>query len=323
MKKTIFKIVSLFTFLFACLFTLSTSKVYAATSSYDLATYFTFSSDMDIDEGFDLIKPFILYYDGNPCTSDYTFNYESLGNNRYRYTGTYPDGSNYSIQTTIQIIDNASGTYVEAENAEPYRQSIYVKSLNEGKTTNDCLMECWKNRWVNVTYPTYSIQDTPTMNIYTHMTSFVSGAGETHTLQYYAVIENVNYTPDEDQSDNATNNDTTLGDTTTGDTPGDNDSSLDEPIIPDDGSNDDNTPSGDIGNTDDDSSNNDNSNGGSSNTPNDSNNNSSNNNNSTNDTETEKDPLLIALFCVGGILGLILIFLLYKVLKTVFMWLKR
>ena len=323
MKKTIFKIVSLFTFLFACLFTLSTSKVYAATSSYDLATYFTFSSDMDIDEGFDLIKPFILYYDGNPCTSDYTFNYESLGNNRYRYTGTYPDGSNYSIQTTIQIIDNASGTYVEAENAEPYRQSIYVKSLNEGKTTNDCLMECWKNRWVNVTYPIYSIQDTPTMNIYNHMTSFVSGAGETHTLQYYAVIENVNYTPDEDQSDNATNNDTTPGDTTTGDTPGDNDSSLDEPIIPGDGTTDDNTPSGDTGNTDDDSSNNDNSNGVSSNTPNDSNNNSSNNNNSTNDTETEKDPLLIALFCVGGILGLVLIFLLYKVLKTVFMWLKR
>lgn len=323
MKKTIFKIVSLFTFLFACLFTLSTSKVYAATSSYDLATYFTFSSDMDIDEGFDLIKPFILYYDGNPCTSDYTFNYESLGNNRYRYTGTYPDGSNFSIQTTIQIIDNASGTYVEAENAEPYRQSIYIKSLNEGKTTNDCLMECWKNRWVNVTYPTYSIQDTPTMNIYTHMTSFVSGAGETHSLQYYAVIENVNYTPDEDQSDNATNNDTTPGDTTTEDTSGDNDSSLDEPIIPDDGSNDDKTPSDDTGNTDDDSSNNDNSNGGSSNTPNDSNNNSSNNNNSTNDTKAEKDPLLIALFCVGGILGLVLIFLIYKVIKAVFMWLKR
>ena len=320
MKKTIFKIVSLFTFLFACLFTLSTSKVYAATSSYDLATYFTFSSDMDIDEGFDLIKPFILYYDGNPCTSDYTFNYESLGNNRYRYTGTYPDGSNYSIQTTIQIIDNASGTYVEAENAEPYRQSIYVKSLNEGKTTNDCLMECWKNRWVNVTYPTYSIQDTPTQNIYTHMTSFVSGAGETHNLLYYAVIENVNYTPDEDQSDNATNNDT-LPDNSTNDDNQNNDSSLDEPIIPDDGTNDNtgstDTPSDDTGNTDDDS------NGGSSNTPNDSNNNSSNNNNSTNDTETEKDPLLIALFCAGGILGLVLIFLLYKVLKTVFMWLKR
>ena len=319
MKKLILKLTSIFTLLLVSIFCFS-SKTYAATTSYDLATYFTFSSDMDIDEGFDLIKPFILYYDGNPCTSDYTFNYESLGNNRYRYTGTYPDGSNYSIQTTIQIIDNASGTYVEAENAEPYRQSIYVKSLNEGKTTNDCLMECWKNRWVNVTYLTYSIKDTPTMNIYNHMTSFVSGAGETHTLQYYAVIENVNYTPDEDQSDNATNNDTTPGgssggNSSSGDT-STNDPSLDDPIVDD--------------NTSDDEGNNSSSNSNSSNdTDNDSssnNNQSSNNQNQDKDdsnTTNEKDPLLIALYCAGAVLGIVIIFLIYKILKYLISWLKR
>lgn len=313
MNKLILKITSILTLLLVSLFCIS-NKTYAATStSYDLALYFTFSSNMDIDEGFDLIKPFILYRDGTFCTANYTFNYENISGNQYKFSGTFPDGYTYSRYTTIQIIENASGTYVEAQMADPYRQSIYVKNLNEGKSTNDCLMECWKNRWVNVTYPTYSIQDTPTTNIYNHMTSFTTGAGVDEYLQYYAIIENVNYTPDEDNFDNATNNDTLLGggsttkpdDSTNNDTSND-DPSLDEPVVDDNEDNNTETP------PNDDSSNNNQQN------PEDSN----NNQNNTIPTN-EKDPLLIALICIGAILGIVLMSLIIKVIKTAILWLKR
>ena len=65
MKKSIIKILSLFTFLLSTIFLISTPSVHAASSSYSTAHSFTFSSDMDIDEGLDLIKPFILYQDEN------------------------------------------------------------------------------------------------------------------------------------------------------------------------------------------------------------------------------------------------------------------
>lgn len=315
MKRNLLKILSLFTMLFVTIFAITT-KASAASTHYAIAANFTFSSDMDVDEGFDLIKPFILYYDDAPSTNSYTFNYEQVKDTQYRFSGTYPDGNSYSIYASIRINENASGTYVEALRIEPYRQSIYIKNLNEGKTTNDCLMECFKSRFVCIKYPTYNIQDTPTMNIYTHMTTLENAAG-THHMQYYAVIENVNFTPDDDYQDNATNNNTTPGGSTTNpDTPDvDNptdDPSLDEPIIPDDGESGSNqTPSTD---------NNDNQNNnqnGSNNNPSD-----SNNDNST-DENNSKDPLLIALFCAAGLIGFVLIFLLYKVIKHLVLWLKR
>ena len=110
MKKSIIKILSLFTFLFTSIFLISTPSAKAASSPYSIATSFTFSSNMDIDEGFDLIKPFILYNDGQPSTSDYTFNYEVLDDGWYRFNGIYPDGTYYSVQTDISIIDDASCT---------------------------------------------------------------------------------------------------------------------------------------------------------------------------------------------------------------------
>lgn len=317
MKTKILKLSSIL-LAFISLFLLSITSE-AASTHYDIATYFTFSSNMDIDEGFDLIKPFILYYDDNPSTADYTFNYELVSGNQYRFSGTYPDGSNYSIYTTIRIKDNASGTYIEALKTEPYRQSIYIKNLNEGKSTNDCLMECWKNRFVCIKDPTYNIQDTPTMNIYTHMTTIENAAG-THQMQYYAVIENVNYTPDEDPSDNATNNNTTpggSGSTTNPDDSGNtnqptDDPSLDEPIIPDYGdTEDDPTPPLD-----------DNDNNEQPNNPNDDNQqpqNPTDNNDKNDDTNKIKTILIVT----GSIVGIGLIYLLYMVIRAVIVWLKR
>ena len=300
MKKIILKITSILTLLLVSLFVIAGPKADAATSIYKIANHFTFSSDMNIDEGFRLIKPFILYEDGQPSMSNFTFNYEYLEDNRYRYYGTYPDGSTYSVQSSSSIINDASGTYVEAQMIDPYyRQSIYVKDLKEDKTVNDCLMECWRNKWVNIEYPDYSVYDKPTQNIYPKTTSFSNAAGS-HHLIYYAIIENVNYTPPtQDTETELPGNDS-------------NDPTLDNPIIPDEGGNTGNQP------TDTPTQDNNNTN----NNQNNQNNNPSQGNQNDN-TTNEKDPLLIALFCAGGLLGLVVLFLIYKVCKSLIVWLKR
>lgn len=307
MKKSIIKILSLFTFLFASIFLISTPSVEAASSSYSIAPSFTFSSDMDIDEGLDLIKPFILYQDGQPSTSNYTFNYEKLDGTWYRFYGTYPDGTTFSVQTGISIIEDASGTYVSAMMTQNYyRQSIYVKELKEGKTTNDCLLECWKDKFISIKEPSYSVFDEPTQNIYPHMTSFESAAG-TFNLMYYAVIENVNYTPDENPEDNANNNT-------------DNSDNTNNPINPgDDLNNNDNQNNGENENQDpsDDLS-----------KPGSSNNNKPNENEQPTDEETpdeerEYDALDITLIVCGTALGIFLIYLVFKMIKGLVLWLRR
>ena len=313
MKKSIIKILSLFTFLLSTIFLISTPSVEAASSSYSTAHSFTFSSDMDIDEGLDLIKPFILYQDGQPSTLNYTFNYERLDNGWYRFYGTYPDGTTFSVQTGISIIDNASGTYVSAMMTQNYyRQSIYVKELKEGKTTNDCLLECWRDKFVSIKEPTYSVFDEPTQNIYPHMTSFESAAG-TYNLMYYAVIENVNYTPDENPEDNANN------------------------TTDNSGSNNNNNTNNNSTNPGDDLNNNDNQNNDGNNNqdpsddlskPGSSNNNKPNENdpptdNQTPDEEREYDALDITLIVCGTALGIFLIYLVYKMIKGLVLWLRR
>ena len=315
MKSKILKLSSLLLAVIS-LFLLSITNAYAA-SSYDIASYITFSSDMDIDEGFDLIKPFMLYQNGQPCTSNYTFNYESLGNNRYQYTGTYPDGSTYSRQVSIYIIEDASGTYVSALMTQNYyRQSIYVKDLKEGKTTNDCLLECWRDRFVCIKEPSYSVFDQPTQNIYPVMTSFENAAG-THQLMYYAIIENVNYTPDENPDDNAND----VGGSGSNTNQPTDDPSLDDPIIPDNGNGDGN----------------ENNNPPQSGEDNNNNNNQNNNNNNDNqqpnqqpqdpsdDTNVKNDSSKIKtiLIVTGSIVGIGLIYLLYLVFRAIIVWLRR
>ena len=311
MKKSIIKILSLFTFLLSTIFLISTPSVEAASSSYSTAHSFTFSSDMDIDEGLDLIKPFILYQDGQPSTLNYTFNYEKLDNGWYRFYGTYPDGTTYSVQTGISIIDNASGTYVSALMTQDYyRQSIYVKELKEGKTTNDCLLECWRNRFVSIKEPTYSVFDEPTQNIYPRMTSFESMAG-TFNLMYYAVIENVNYTPDENPEDNANNTTDNSGSNNNNNNTNNNPTNPGDDLNNNDNQNNNQDPSEDLSK------------------PGSSNNNKPNENDPPTDNQTpeeeerEYDALDITLIVCGTALGIFLIYLVYKMIKGLVLWLRR
>ena len=181
------KIITFISILFISLFFL-TSKTYAS-SNYSIATQFTLSSDMNIEEGFTLIKPYILYENDTISTKDYTFQVTPEGENRYHYSGTYPDGSTFSVHASIRIKENASGTYVEALKIEPYRQSIYVKGLKENKTANDCLLECWQNRFITIKDPTYVVSTETTSRIYNHMTSFTISTGEVKNLQYFAMVE--------------------------------------------------------------------------------------------------------------------------------------
>lgn len=255
------KILTFITILFISLFCL-TPKTYAA-SNYSIATQFTFSSDMNIEEGFNLIKPYILYENDTISTKSYTFQVTPEGENRYHYSGIYPDGSTFSIHASIRIKENASGTYVEALKIEPYRQSIYIKGLKENKTANDCLLECWKNRFVNIKDPTYLVSTETTSRIYNHMTTFTISTGEIKNLQYFAMVE-TKETPSED-----------LGFPK-------EDSNISKPTQPDETQTPDDTT----------------------NTPPD-------------------DTFLSLLICLGVLLGLAFIYLIYKGIKAIRKWLKK
>lgn len=277
------KILTLIPLSFILLF-LFTTKAYAS-SAYSIATQFTFSEDMNIEEGFTLIKPYILYQNDTLSTNDFSFQATQEKDNQYHYTGIYPDGTSFSIHASIKIKENASGTYVEALKVEPYRQSIYVKGLKEGKTINDCLLECWQNRFVNLKDPTYNITNASPTNIFNHLTTFTISTGEVKSLQYIAVKE-----------EEATTKPSTPSD----------------PVNPD--INEDNKPSNPSEN----------------NKPSEENNpqkptDSSGNNNPTKPTNEakESDPLFIALICIGAVIGFIFLFLLYKIIKGVTVWLKK
>lgn len=264
------KIITFISVLFTCLFFL-TPKTYAA-SNYSIATQFTFSSDMNIEEGFTLIKPYILYENDTISTKDYTFQaIKEEGNNRYHYTGTYPDGSAFSIHASIQILEKTSGTYVEALKLEPYRQSIYIKGLKENKTANDCLLECWQNRFVTIKDPTYLVSTETTTRIYNHLTTFTISTGEVKQLQYFAMVEKQD-TPSEDLGFPKEDN-------------------LNKPTLSDkeeDNQNPDHIEE-----------------------------------NPPTEEPKGKDLFLIALICLGVLLGLILIYLIYKGSKVLKAWLKK
>lgn len=289
MKKLIFKIFTLATFLIVTIIIASTSNVYAATSNYQLATYFTFSSDMSITKGFELIKPYILYDSSyNAVIRDYEFEAIPKGDGWFNYVGKYPDGQTFSISTKVKVIDSECGTFVEAQLAKnEYRQSIYVTNLKPGKTTSDCLMECWREKWFNVREPSYSIDTgyAPGGNIYNRMTSFVTGAGEEKTLCYYAIYDVDKYE-----------------DTTT--------PSEDEIYIPPDNNNDNNNQGEVTTPPDDDNSSGDNSNDD-----------SNNGSNQQQPQTQEKDPVLIFLIVLGGVLLIVVGYMIYKVIRMVLRWL--
>lgn len=274
--------ITLFLLAFLCLFS---SSVEAASSNYSIATQFTFSSDMNIEEGFHLIKPYILYENDTISTKNFTFTATQEENNRYHYTGTYPDGTSFSIHASIQIKENASGTYVEALKVEPYRQSIYIKGLKEDKTANDCLLECWQKRYVTIKDPTYVVSTETTTRIYNHFTTFTISTGEVKNLQYFAMVETPKL-PSED-----------IGFPYEPTTPSLPDSDNKEEQKPDDSNNPENPGNDDNPNP----------------TPNDK------SENSTKDT----DPFLGVLICLGVLLGLVLIYLIYKGIKVIKKWLKK
>lgn len=269
-------------------FTFISIKSYAA-SNYSIATQFTFSSDMNIEEGFTLIQPYILYENDTISTKKYSFKATLEEGNRYHYTGTYPNGTTFSIHGSIQILEHSSGTYVEALKREPYRQSIYVKALKEGSTINDCLLECFQNRYVSIKDPTYNITNANSTNIYNHLTSFTISTGEVKQLQYFAIKEGEQ--------------------TTKPNPPNEEPENPDLPPLPDDSNDEEKedppkeplTPSEP--------------------SPNEPNKDPSSSKPSIQKEQT--DPILILLICVGALIGFFFLYLLYKTIKGFSSWLKK
>lgn len=267
MKKTILKILSVFS-LFLLTIILINVNAYAASETYDIATNFIFTTDMNVEEGFELIKPYILIKDGFPSSESFIFEVIPMNvENEYTFKGKYPNGETFTAVTYIKKIESKCGSYIEAENIDVNYQALVAKKLNEDKTLNDCLDEAWRSFWTNIRFPEYKAPITGT-DTYLE-SSYMAGNTKEFVLRYVAKMA----------SNSSNNGSSNNSGTNTG------------------GNNSDSNNQG--GNAEGDG-------GG---------NNSSNN--------SKADPVMIVLISVGGVLGLVLLFYLYELIRMIIKWLKE
>lgn len=264
MKKTILKILSVFS-LFLLTIILANVNTYAATSTYDIATNFIFTTDMNVEEGFELIKPYILIKDGFPSSESFTFDIISTNvENEYTFKGKYPNGETFTAFTYIKKIESKCGSYIEAENIDAHYQALVAKKLNEDKTLNDCLDEAWRSFWTNIRFPEYKA---PVNGTDTYLeSSYMAGNTKEYVLRYVAKMA----------SNSSNNGSSHNSGTNTGGNSGSNNQG----------------GTGEGGN-----------------------------NNNTNKSKT--DPVMIVLISLGTILGLVLLFYLYKLIRMIIKWLKK
>ena len=285
MKSKVIKAVSLFTLLFTLLLTCTISS-FARSNIYEITCYFTFTSDMNIDEGFNKIVPYILLKNGKPSNDAFSFTYLKMHDTQYSYKGSFSDGETYSIITYIKIIDSKYGTYVEAENDNVDYQAIVVTKLNNGATLNNCLEEAWKSRWVNRIDP---IWNSPNSGTTTYLeTPYTTGAGEAKSLIYQAAINTTAFDPNPTEKPSSGSQGDSSGSTTE-----DRNNQGQGTTI----------------------------NGGATTNPEGS---SGNGQGSTNNNQDKKvDPVMIVLISIGSLLGLVLLYYLYKLIRMIVVWLKR
>lgn len=265
MKKTILKILSVFS-LFLLTIILANVNTYASTSTYDIATNFIFTTDINVEEGFELIKPYILIKDGFPSSESFTFDViPTNAENEYTFKGKYPNGETFTAFTYIKKIESKCGSYIEAENIDVHYQALVAKKLNEDKTLNDCLDEAWRSFWSNIRFPEYKA---PANGTDTYLeSSYMAGNTKEYVLRYVAKMAS-------NSSNNGSSNNS--GTNTGGNNSGSNNQ------------------------------------GGTA---------EGGNNNKTNNSKA--DPVMIVLISVGAILGLVLLFYLYKLIRMIIKWLKR
>ena len=199
MKSKIIKFISLFSILFTILFSF-TFISQAASSTYNVAFRFTFTSDMNIEEGFSKIKPYLLLKNGIPSSENFEFNYTNTSGNSYNFKGTYPDGKTFSYIMGIKIIDSKYGSYVEAQEDDINYQVLIATKLNENSTLNDCLNEAWTSHWHNIKYPEYKAPDTGTTSYLE--SDCIAGNGTAFTLKYQAKIDSTNNNPNQGSTTN-------------------------------------------------------------------------------------------------------------------------
>lgn len=265
MKKTILKILSVFT-LFLLTIILANVNTYAASETYDIATNFIFTTDINVEECFEKIKPYILIKEGFPSSESFTFEAIPMNvENEYQFKGTYPNGETFSVITYIKKIESKCGSYIEAENTDATYQALVATKLNENKTLNDCLDEAWRSFWTNIRFPEYKA---PTTGTDTYLeSSYMAGNTKEFVSRYVAKMA----------SNSSNNGSSNSSGTNTG------------------GSNSGSNNQGGTGEGE--------------------------NNNNTNNSKV--DPVMIVLISVGGVLGLVLLFYLYKLIRMIIKWLKR
>ena len=190
--KTIIKICSIISVFVLSLMLIP--KTYASISladGYSICSSFTFSEDMPIDEGLEMIKPYILLYEDEFIEEDYDFTWECLSGTRYEFRCKFANNKILNVQTNITILANTSGKYVVAESWDPRKEVIYVfeDSLDDGKTVNDCLSEVWNERWMCNRDPQFNIPTDLVGESEVYVGNYVAYDNEVHEVKYKAIID--------------------------------------------------------------------------------------------------------------------------------------
>lgn len=285
--KTIFKQIMLVVVMVVSVLFYKGINVSAETIDYKIAHSFTITSDIEVDNAFKLIKPYILYKNNKPCNEDFNFEAKQDKDGFYKFQGTYPNMVRFSFIAKPKVVPRTNASYVFAATDYFQNVSIFINNKDQGVSVSDCLKEAWRSNFVLVPDFTGAISTNigePLKLLSTK--GFINGKDT--TVNYYAV---------EDKGDI--------------NIPEDPNPEVKPPT-------DDNIPSNPGGNNDsniDQEGNNNN------------NNNNTNPPNITplpnNTNNSNVNPITVALIIIGSIVGIIIFIELYKLIKVLILWLRE
>ena len=122
---------------------------------YQTATTFIITKNVDIRKAIELMKPYMGYYNGNPCNEDFRIDYEVRDNYRIRWNITDPSGITITSDSRYYVVDSQLGEYVYATPYHMERGTLIVKYGTIKKNVNPYQMfvEAYKTRYRPILLP--------------------------------------------------------------------------------------------------------------------------------------------------------------------------
>ncbi len=167
---------------------------------YDLALRFVFTKYVDIDKAILLMKPYMLYKDGKPCTENYILTFSKISEDHLEFIGMYPNGMNFSYQCNFRIIDSNVGQFFASSLSGTCNFTLMVeaKTIKEGTTAKDLYQMIMENVYSNQVDPVFNLAITLTKPGISSIESSIykSGNGQTNTATARVVVTDSDINPD-------------------------------------------------------------------------------------------------------------------------------